>query len=120
MWLVLNNKVLTLDNLQKRGRSSPSRCPLCRIGEEIVYHLFLFCDYNIILAKYGELEVLSSNRLVWSGISVEGALNGWLKQQSLKEVKTLPVIVFCGFGLLRMLFYLMKGLLYHYKLLLRV
>ena len=43
MWLVLRNKILTWDNLQKRGRSSPGICALCFSNEETVIHIFLQC-----------------------------------------------------------------------------
>ena len=44
-WLVLKNKVLTWDNLQKRGKIGPVICPLCRAGEETVLHLFSRCMF---------------------------------------------------------------------------
>jgi len=38
-WLVLENKILTWDNLVKRGRNGPGRCALCNEVEEYVFHL---------------------------------------------------------------------------------
>ena len=43
IWLVLRNKILTWDNLQKRGRSGPGICALCYADEEPVIHIFSHC-----------------------------------------------------------------------------
>ena len=43
LWLVLRNKVLTWDNLQKKGKIGPGICSLCLACEEIVLHLFSRC-----------------------------------------------------------------------------
>ena len=45
LWLSLNNKILTWDNLQKRRCNGPNRCTLCISNEENVSHLFNFCSY---------------------------------------------------------------------------
>ena len=45
LWLTLNNKILTWDNLQKRGWNGPNWCALCNSNEENVSHLFNFCSY---------------------------------------------------------------------------
>lgn len=44
-WLVLQNRLLTGDNLIKRGFFGPFVCPHCRIDEEIVNHLFIYCSF---------------------------------------------------------------------------
>ena len=43
LWLVLRNKVLTWDNLQKRGKYGPGICSMCFSNEETVIHLFSRC-----------------------------------------------------------------------------
>lgn len=40
-WDILENKVLTWDNLQKRTFEGLGRCALCRIASESGLHLFL-------------------------------------------------------------------------------
>ena len=42
-WLVLRNKILTWDNLQKRGKHGPGICLLCNSNDETVDHLFSCC-----------------------------------------------------------------------------
>ena len=46
LWLTLNNKLLTWDNLQRRGWIGPNRCALCYSNEETVSHLFNLCSYT--------------------------------------------------------------------------
>jgi hypothetical protein len=43
LWLLLQNKILTWDNLQKRGFIGPSICHLCNQNEETMEHLLNSC-----------------------------------------------------------------------------
>ena len=43
LWLVLKNKVLTWDNIKKKGKIGPGICSLCYTNEETVHHLFSRC-----------------------------------------------------------------------------
>lgn len=43
LWLVLKNKVLTVDNLKKRRWSGDDKCVFCLEEAEIVDHLFVGC-----------------------------------------------------------------------------
>ena len=43
IWLLMHNKLLTADNLTKRGIEGPSRCALCNADLETATHLFLQC-----------------------------------------------------------------------------
>ena len=45
-WILLQNKALTQDNLQKRGINVVNRCSLCKEGFEDRYHLILNCSYS--------------------------------------------------------------------------
>ena len=45
-WILLQNKILTLDNLQKRDINVVNRCSLCKEGFEDKDHLFLNCTYS--------------------------------------------------------------------------
>ena len=44
-WLLAHRKVLTGENLTKRGIVGPHRCPLCCNEEETIDHLFIDCTY---------------------------------------------------------------------------
>ena len=44
IWLLINNKILTWDNLSKRGWIGPSRCGLCGSGDDSIQHIFVECN----------------------------------------------------------------------------
>lgn len=46
IWLMLEQKILTWENLIKRGIIGPSRCALCGNSEETVFHLFVECRFT--------------------------------------------------------------------------
>ncbi|CAI0466928.1 unnamed protein product [Linum tenue] len=45
MWLVAHKKILTLDNLQRRGWLLANRCYMCHSAEESINHLLIECDF---------------------------------------------------------------------------
>ena len=51
IWLLLHNKLLTAENLRKRGILGPSRCALCHSSEESSSHLFLQCEFSRLAWK---------------------------------------------------------------------
>ena len=55
LWLFSQNKIMTCDNLRKRGLAKPLEC-VCYIEIELVFHLFFEC----IVARlvWREVEVL--------------------------------------------------------------
>jgi len=46
MWLVYHKKILTWDNIRKRGVMGPSRCRLCEEKEETMEHILNSCSYT--------------------------------------------------------------------------
>eukprot|EP00253_Pinus_taeda_P036032 PITA_36032 len=68
-WLLLKGKVLTAENLKKRGIIGPSICPNCCSAEEIIQHLFLDCPFA---------------RRCWINLSSLGNIN-WQPHQSIPE-----------------------------------
>ena len=46
MWLLMHKKVLTSENLNKRGILIPHKCCLCNKASETSYHLFVNCDFT--------------------------------------------------------------------------
>ena len=57
---LLHGRILTGENLEKRGVAGPFRCPLCAAGGETITHLFLHCPYanlvwNAMLKRWGGL-----------------------------------------------------------------
>jgi hypothetical protein len=49
LWLLIQNKILTWDNLQKRGFIGPSICHLCNQHEENMEHLLNNCTINVVI-----------------------------------------------------------------------
>ena len=43
----MHNKLLTADNLRRRGIEGPSRCALCNADMETTQHLFLHCKVSL-------------------------------------------------------------------------
>ena len=48
-WILLHNKLLTAENLRKRGIMGPSRCALCNLDEETTNHIFLQCKISLLV-----------------------------------------------------------------------
>ena len=46
-WTLMHGKILTGDNLMKRGFAGPFRCSLCSEANENIQHIFLDCPYAI-------------------------------------------------------------------------
>lgn len=46
MWFFLNNKALTWDKHQKKGKLGPGVCTLCNSNEETNYHLRMECSFT--------------------------------------------------------------------------
>ena len=46
MWLLLEQRILTWENLVKIVFHGPCRCILCGICEETVNHLFVDCNFT--------------------------------------------------------------------------
>ena len=73
-WEASWNRILTCDQLKRRGWNLPNRCYLCKQEEETNDHLFLVCIkvrmlWNVIFALFGVHWVLHS--------SMKGNLLGW-------------------------------------------
>ena len=78
-WEAPWNRVLTTDQLKRRGWNMPNRCFLCKEEEETNDRLFLFCNkasmlWNLIFSLFDVQWVLHStvrgNLLGWNGAFV--------------------------------------------------
>ncbi|CAL1383920.1 unnamed protein product [Linum trigynum] len=49
MWVLYHMKILTLDNLQKRGTSLVNRSELCQNDAESGDHLFVECSFTQVV-----------------------------------------------------------------------
>jgi ribonuclease HI len=62
-WLILHNRILTWDNLRKRGFTGPSRCHLCQTQEETTNHLLDDCAYTAELWDWAASIFRQSDRI---------------------------------------------------------
>jgi hypothetical protein len=62
-WLILHNRILTWDNLRKRGFTGPSRCHLCQTQEETTNHLLDECAYTAELWDWAASIFRQSDRI---------------------------------------------------------
>jgi hypothetical protein len=63
-WQLAHNKLLTGENLLKRGFVGPFRCALCNQDFKSIEHLFLKCNFSkqVMHIVYSEL----TNQISWS------------------------------------------------------
>ena len=91
--MVIQNRILTEDNLMKRGFNGPSTCILCKGAVESVSHLFIFCPFARTI--WNQLMIDLNCFLKWEGVSVEEAVDGWISKLD-NKLKTIPVRVLWG------------------------
>ena len=53
IWLLMKGRILTWDNLRRRGLIGPSKCVLCNEAEEIMDHLLNQCNWSTGMWKEG-------------------------------------------------------------------
>jgi hypothetical protein len=46
IWLAGKEKILTWDQLRRRGWEGPGLCPLCRHAQEDINHLLIHCHFS--------------------------------------------------------------------------
>ena len=94
IWLALVNKILTWDNLQKRGSIGPGICALCGLGEDSVQHLFYSCYvwksvFECLSEQYHLQPLYKSDNLI-------SFLGTWIVRYSRhSECCYLPFLVIC-------------------------
>ena len=93
LWLTLNNKLLTWDNLQKIGWSGPNRCALCHSNEENISHLFNLCHYANTVWKTACREFKVQGM---SGISLKHKAKSWWIEKSIRLYSAYPSLVSFG------------------------
>jgi hypothetical protein len=75
LWLGASNKLLTWENLQKKGRHGPGLCVLCREATEDIHHLLLHCRFTQTVWQH-ILQQLSLS-FHWTGASFPECFATW-------------------------------------------
>lgn len=75
-WLLLKGKILTAENLKKRGIQGPSRCPNCCQAEETIQHLFIDCQ----VAKRCWNNMATIGEVAWEPrVTIADSVLSWKK-----------------------------------------
>ena len=88
-WLLIANRILTWDNLLKKGFSGPGICPFCCSEEENVTHIMITCPYTIQVWNYH--KVFINSEVDWHGQNIVQAFKYWISAG--KKGRTLPFLV---------------------------
>jgi hypothetical protein len=91
---LLEQKLLTWDNLVKRGFLGPSMCALCGVEGENAKHLFVDC----VFTKDIWLNILKQIKCtyIWEGRQVNDCYLNWIKKR--KILKNFQVLSTGRFG----------------------
>jgi len=80
IWLAGKGKLLTWDQLRRRGWEGPGLCPLCRQAQEDINHLLIHCHFSQEVWK----NMLNYFNLphTWSGDTISSCFNSWHQNKS--------------------------------------
>lgn len=87
IWLMYNNRLLTIDNLIKKGWEMPNMCHMCRMQSETKQHLFQECAYikrvKIHLSRL--LPAITPND--WYRTTGLGSIVNRTEQKSIRQIQ---------------------------------
>lgn len=83
MWLVQQKKILTWENLLRKGFVGPSKCYLCGTQEETMEHLLNLCPFTSTLWDWVASIFRQTNK---DGLSITNTLRNWRKNFSGNEI----------------------------------
>nr|CAD1829821.1 unnamed protein product [Ananas comosus var. bracteatus] len=83
LWLAERNKILTADNLVKRGWHGPIICVLCNTDAESLEHIMHHCSYTTSLWYWlmGRLTIT----LAWRSTAPEGLATHWCRLRRMES-----------------------------------
>lgn len=94
LWTVLENKICTLDILQKRQQCGPGWCTLCKDSMETMENLFVL--YCFTQSTWSDVVRMAVENMVWQGRMVEEAIHMWLSNRCTKLIMEMPSILSWG------------------------
>eukprot|EP00253_Pinus_taeda_P008423 PITA_08423 len=83
MWLVQHKKIMTWENLRKRGLVGPYRCQLCVQQEETMEHLLNHCPFTSTLWNWVDSTFRQTDK---DNFSITSTLKNWRKDLSKNEL----------------------------------
>ena len=63
VWLAVRGRILTCDNLRKRGIIGPYQCCMCHQVEETMGHLLEICPFAAVIWDKGAMMFRRSDRI---------------------------------------------------------
>eukprot|EP00253_Pinus_taeda_P011344 PITA_11344 len=99
LWCLLKSKIPTWDILQNRFFIGPGRCPLCKVAEESISHLFTSCSTTITI--WGELIKMLNISVHWDPDSLDEIWRKWWTNHPDSNLRNLLPIFFWGVWLTR-------------------
>ena len=94
LWLSLQNRLLTWDNLQKRGWIGPGRCSLCRNEAESVLHILFSCTYAKMVWNRSSTSLNPLHQSTTD--SFEARLKLWWKDPGARSFSAFPSLFAYG------------------------
>lgn len=86
MWCLLENKIPTWDNLQKRQKEGPSWCTLCKNVEESMAYMLL--SFPFIMKIWVEFKLKTDIATKWHGESFLEASNHGGNKLMIRSIET--------------------------------
>ena len=74
MWLIQQKKIITWENILKKGFVGPSKCYLCGTQEEMMEHLLNLCPFTSNLCDWVASVFRKTNR---DKLSITNTLKNW-------------------------------------------
>ena len=96
MWLVQHKRILTWENLRKRGLVGPSRFQLCGLQEEMMDHLLNLCPFTSTLWNWVTSIFRQTDR---DEYSITDTLKNWRKDFSENEIINKNQTLIPGFSI---------------------
>jgi hypothetical protein len=87
--LLIEDKLLTWNNLLKRGWQGPRLCLLCRGNEETGLHLFVQCPFTVSI--WNKITIHFKLVFGWMGSIVLECFDYWLRRNS--ACSSLPTLI---------------------------
>jgi hypothetical protein len=88
-WLLLEDRILTWDNLQRRGWSGPSIFYLCLQMPETTFHLMVQCRFA--QQVWSMIYKVLSLKTAWTGSTLTSCFEDWIRQCSTRP--SLPSLI---------------------------
>ena len=85
-WLLMAERILTWDILQRRGFEGPGICSLCHDAGENINHLMINCPFTVQV--WHLIGLLYNTEHIWNGTNISLAFSNWIAVSG--ELRLIP------------------------------